>query len=149
MIYYSYESFKEDTLSLIEQSREYKPDVIVAIARGGLMLGQLMGYGLDVRNIQTIRAESYDEQVQREGVTVVGECDLQEARRILIVDDIVDSGKTLQAILDYLDASAPRAEIRSASLFYKTSASVQPDFTVREATEWIEFFWERDFHRTL
>lgn len=145
MIYYSYESFKEDTLSLIEQSREYKPDAIVAIARGGLMLGQLMGYGLDVRNVQTIRAESYDEQVQREGVTIVGECDLQDAKRILIVDDIVDSGNTLQAVLDYLGVSAPKAERRSASLFYKSSAGVQPDFTVREAIEWIEFFWERDY----
>lgn len=130
---------------MIEQSREYKPDAIVAIARGGLILGQLMGYGLDVRNVQTIRAESYDDQVQREGVTIVGECDLQKAKRVLIVDDIVDSGKTLQAVLDYLDVSAPKAEKRTASLFYKTSASVQPDLTVREAMEWVEFFWERDF----
>jgi len=145
MIYYSYDTFKEDTKSLIEQSRKYRPDVIVSVARGGLMLGQLMGYGMRVRNVQSIRAESYDEDVQRESVTIVGDCQLDKAKRILIVDDIVDSGNTLRAILDYFEQIAPHAEKRTAALFYKPSASVLPDYKVHEAKTWIEFFWERDF----
>lgn len=145
MIYYSYEAFKEDATSLIGQSRQYRPDVIIAIARGGLMLGQLMGYGLGVRNIQSIRVESYDGDVQRECVTILGHCELDKAKRILIVDDIVDSGNTLRAILDYFDQVAPYAQKRSASLFYKPSASVLPDYKVHEATTWIDFFWEHDF----
>lgn len=130
---------------MIEQSRQYRPDVIVAIARGGLMLGQLMGYGLGIRNIQSIRVESYDGDVQRECVTITGHCELDKAERILIVDDIVDSGNTLRAILDHFDQVAPHAQKRSASLFYKPSASVLPDYGVHEATAWIDFFWEHDF----
>jgi xanthine phosphoribosyltransferase len=145
MHYYSYETFKKDTGSLIEQSRQYRPDAIVAIARGGLMLGQLMGYGLGVRNVQSIRVESYDGQVQRKEVAILGHCDLENAERILIVDDIVDSGHTLRAILDYFDRTAPQAQKRSASLFYKSSASVLPDYRVREANAWINFFWEHDY----
>ena len=145
MHYYGYKTFENDTKKLIEQSREYQPDTIVAIARGGMMLGQLMGYGLSVRNVQSIHVESYDDEYQRESVTIFGDCDLKRSERILVVDDIVDSGKTLQAILKYFKKSAPHAIIKSASLFYKHSAVIQPDYTIHEATEWINFFWEADY----
>lgn len=144
MKYYSYESFLEDTKSLVLQSHAYQPDVIIAIARGGLILGQYMAYGLGVRDVQTIRAESYDAEVQRDAVSIVGECQLDGAKRILIVDDIVDSGNTLVAVLEHLDSVAPQALKRTASLFFKSSATVQPDYTVNEASTWIDFFWERD-----
>jgi len=144
MSYYSYDTFIEDTKVLIAQCRLYQPDVIIAIARGGMMLGQYMAYGLDVRDVQTIRAESYDGEIQREGVTIVGECTLEKAKRILVVDDIVDSGNTLSSVLEHLVLMTPNAEVRTASLFFKPTASLQPDMSVHEATTVIDFFWEVD-----
>lgn len=144
MIYYSYDTFKEDCDTLATQCKAYEPDVIIAIARGGLILGQYLAYGLDVRDVQTLRAESYDGDVQRDAVSIIGECHVDKAERILIVDDIVDSGNTLKAVLEHLSARAPEAMMRTASVFYKPSATIQPDFTVREATTWIDFFWEKD-----
>ena len=145
MLNYEYEAFERDTKTLIKQVRPFQPDVIVAIARGGMMLGQILGYGLDVRNVQSIRVESYDDEQQRDNVSIYGNCDLGGARRVLIVDDIVDSGHTLQAVLEMFRRSAPAAQIKSAALFYKPSASVMPDFKVHEATEWIGFFWEKTY----
>lgn len=145
MVYYSYDEFKEDTNTLIAAVRGYNPDAVVAVARGGMMLGQLMGYGLDLRNVQSIHVEAYDGESQREKVDIFGQCELEGAERVLIVDDIVDSGMTLQALLERLQSEYPAVTFKSASIFYKPTASVQPDFTVKEAKEWINFFWEADF----
>lgn len=145
MYYYGYETFKEDTKQLIEAVREFRPDAVVAVARGGMMLGQLMGYGLGVRNVQSIHVETYDDEVRREGAEIFGRCDLEEAERVLVVDDIVDSGMTLQALLETLQREHPGTLFKTAALFYKPAASLQPDYRVREAEEWIHFFWEADF----
>lgn len=145
MLYYSYDEFKNDTKTLIAAVRDYDPDAIVAVARGGMMLGQLMGYGLDLRNVQSLRVEAYDDASRRERAEVFGSCDIEGAKRVLIVDDIVDSGMTLEALMERLKTAHPGTQFKAASLFYKPTASLQPDFTVKEATEWIEFFWETDF----
>ena len=141
MLYYSYEEFKNDTKTLIAAVREYDPDAIVAIARGGMMLG----YGLDLRNVQSIHVEAYDASERREEAEIFGHCDLEGAKRVLIVDDIVDSGMTLKALREHLEHAYPGVTFKAASLFFKPEASIQPDFTVKEATEWINFFWETDF----
>ncbi len=145
MLYYGYDTFKEDTLRLIEAVREFRPDAVVAVARGGMMLGQLMGYGLGLRNVQSVHVETYDAEVRRDDVKIFGRCDLEGAQRVLVVDDIVDSGMTLRALIDRLRRENPGSLFKTASLFYKPTASVQPDYSVREAKEWIDFFWESDF----
>ena len=143
MYYYSYEAFEDDMRRLLPGCRAYGPDTIVALARGGMVGAQLLGYGLGVRNIQLLGVTSYDDDVQRGSVAIEGCCNVAAAERILIVDDIVDSGKTLQAVKAYLKAQNPAAQIKCAAPWYKPSAEEQPDFTCREATEWIEFFWDR------
>lgn len=143
MYFYGYEAFESDMRKLLADCRVYSPDTIIALARGGLMGAQLLGYGLDIRKIQLLSVISYDDAQQRECVRIDGSCDVQRAERILIVDDIVDSGKTLQAVKAYLKERNPDAQIRCAAPWYKPSACEQPDFTCREATEWIEFFWDR------
>jgi xanthine phosphoribosyltransferase len=145
MLYYSYDEFKNDTKTLIAAVREYDPDAIIAVARGGMMLGQLMGHGLNLRNVQSLRVEAYDDASRRERAEVFGSCDIKGAKRVLIVDDIVDSGMTLEALMAWLKTAYPDTQFKAASLFYKPTASLQPDFTVKEATEWINFFWESDF----
>ncbi|WP_345987527.1 phosphoribosyltransferase family protein [Sulfurimonas sp. HSL1-2] len=143
MYFYSYEAFEADMRSLLPECRAYAPDLIVALARGGMMGAQLLGYGLDVRNIALLRVASYDDDAQREGVTIEGDCPEGPVQRILIVDDIVDSGKTLQQVKAYLQERFPVSTIKCAAPWYKPAACEQPDFTCREATEWIEFFWDR------
>lgn len=143
MHYYSYEDFESDMRALLPACRAYDPDAIVALARGGMMGAQLLGYGLDLRTIGLLRVASYDGDSQRETISIEGEPGVAAARRILVVDDIVDSGLTLQAVKAYLRERYPQAEVKCAAPWYKPTACEQPDFTCREATEWIEFFWDR------
>ena len=58
---------------------------------------------------------------------------------MLIADDIIDSGETMKNILDILKDKFPNIEFKVASLFYKKTAIIQPDFIEKEATQWIDF----------
>ena len=63
-------------------------------------------------------------------------------KRIVIVDDIIDSGESMSEILRILREKFPHCEFKIATIFYKKTAILSPDFAVKEANDWIEFFWE-------
>ncbi|PHS57648.1 MAG: nicotinate phosphoribosyltransferase [Sulfurimonas sp.] len=145
MKYYSYENFKDDTKKLNEKVKEFKPQTIIAIARGGLTLSHVMAEGLDIRDVQSIRTELYDNVIKRDELSIFGECKLSKVTRVLVVDDISDSGETLKLVMNDLIKKNTGIEFKSATLFYKATSIYEPDFWINEATEWIEFFWEKDF----
>jgi xanthine phosphoribosyltransferase len=145
MIHYEYNQFKNDVPSLAALCASFHPDTLVAVARGGMTLAHALSMALDVRNLQSIRIESYDGDHQRDTLTIQGECDLSLSKKVLIIDDIVDSGQTLDALLQYLRIRYPDIEFKSAAIYTKHSASIQPEYSLHEATDWIDFFWERDF----
>ncbi len=145
MIYYDYKRFCTDVQILSQQCKSFQPDAIIAIARGGMTLAHALSMNLETRNLQSIRVESYDGDAQRENVTILGTCDLSGSKRVLVVDDIVDSGQTLAALMPLLRSQNLDCEFKIATLFMKQTALVQPDFFLHEATDWIDFFWERDY----
>jgi len=145
MKYYSYENFKNDTKILIEKVRDYNFEAIVTVARGGLTLSHAMSEGLDIRQVQSIRTELYDKSKKRENITIFGRCEFKNIKRVLVVDDISDSGDTLSAIMNYLNEEFKDIEFKSATLFYKKTSIYEPHFWINEADGWIDFFWERDF----
>jgi len=143
--YYSYESFKNDTRKLIQKVNTVKAEAIICVARGGLTLAHCMAEGLDIRDVQSIRTELYDKEYKREELSLFGECHLLHVKSVLVVDDIADSGETLQYIMQYLQKKFPDVSFRSCTLFYKKTSCYEPNFWVNEADGWIEFFWEKDF----
>ncbi len=145
MKHYKYDQFKNDIPPLASLCQSFQADTVVAIARGGMTLAHALCMALDVRNLQSIRCESYDGENQRSSITIIGKCDFSHSKRVLIVDDIVDSGKTMHALLDILHTQYPEILFQSVSIFTKSTALIQPDFSLYEATDWIEFFWESDF----
>ena len=145
MKYYAYEDFKKDTRSLINKVESFKPEVIVGIARGGLTLAHSMAEGLKIREVQTLRTELYDGTCKRSELTIFDTCSFSGVTRVLVVDDISDSGETLFAIMRYLQKKYSEIEFKSATLFYKKTSVYEPPFWINEADDWIDFFWERDF----
>lgn len=145
MKYYAYEAFKNDTNTLIKKVNNYNAQAIVGIARGGLTLAHTMAEGLGIRDVQTLRTEFYDDDTQRDTISLFGRCDFGDMQRVLVVDDIADSGKTLEHIMQYLRDTHPLVEFQSATLFYKKTSVYEPHFWINEAKEWIDFFWESDY----
>lgn len=143
-LYYSYELFKNDTQILVDKCRDFEPEILLAVARGGLTLSHLMAQAFDMRNLYTLNSIHYEGELKLDTFNIFNIPDLSHAKKVLIIDDIVDSGETMREILKVLKEKFPNVQFKLATLFYKKTAVIQPDFSVREANEWIDFFWEID-----
>jgi xanthine phosphoribosyltransferase len=143
-LYYSYELFVKDTQVLVDKCREFEPEILLAVARGGLTLSHLMAQAMDMRNLYTLNSIHYEGELKLDTFNIFNIPDVSHAKRVLLVDDIVDSGETMREILNVLNEKFPKVEFKLATLFYKKTAILKPDYYVREANEWIDFFWEVD-----
>jgi len=119
-------------------------DAIIAIARGGMSLAHLLGEYYNLRSVYTINTIGYEDTRKRDRVQVFNVPQLDDAKSVLLVDDIVDSGDTLIEVLAHLQAKYPHIEYKTAALFYKKSAKIAPTWYVKEADAWIDFFWSVD-----
>ena len=143
-IYYSYEECIKDCKVLTPLLKEYKPDALIAIARGGLTLGHLLSEALETREIYTLNSIHYDGMKKLDTFDIFNIPDLSRRHRVVLIDDIIDSGESMVEILKVLKDKYPHCEFKVATIFYKPTALMQPDFSVKEAKGWIEFFWEID-----
>jgi xanthine phosphoribosyltransferase len=141
--YYSYSKFQKDLKNLTKIiDKEF--DTIIPIARGGLSISHLLGEYYNIRKVYAINSISYNETKKLDSVEVFNIPNLKSTKSALIVDDIVDSGDTLIAILDVLKRRYPNIIFYTASIFYKKSAKIAPTWYVKEAHDWIDFFWTED-----
>lgn len=128
-------------LSLKIQHDTYKPDLIVAIARGGLTISHILSDFLELP-ITTFTISTYKDLRQRKSPEI--ELRLGNKlnnRRILLVDDVSDSGKTFIRGIEYLKALGAE-EIKTASVFMKPWAKFKPDYCEKIVKEWIVFPFE-------
>ncbi len=122
----------------------YRPDMVIAIARGGLLPAGAISYALGVKAAGTLNVEFYSDIEETLPDPVLLEPLLDTAaivgKRLLVVDDVADSGRTLDLVLDLLRNHHPD-EVRSAVLYTKPRTIVQPDYSWRETDRWINFPW--------
>ena len=142
--YYGYEEFRDDTQVLVDKCRGFEPDILLAVARGGLTLSHLMAQAMDMRNLYSLNSIHYEGELKLDTFNIFNIPDLSHANKVLIIDDIVDSGETMREIIKVLNKKFPDVEFKLATIFYKPTAVLQPDYTVKEADKWIDFFWEVD-----
>src|SRR5215217_496388 len=109
---------------------DYEPDMVLAIARGGLLIGGALGYALDVKNVYTMNVEFYtgvDERLEVPRILPPAPdfVDLGDAS-ILIADDVADTGHTLRSVQEFCAGKV--GEVRSAVLYHKPHSVVTPDY---------------------
>lgn len=121
----------------------YQPDVVIAIARGGLLLAGAISYALGTKNCGSINVEFYSGIDERLPEPVLSgpmlDAPALAGLRVLVVDDVSDSGHTLALVVGLLKESA--GEVRSATLYTKPRTAHVPDFTWCETDGWIVFPW--------
>jgi len=142
--YYSYDEFLKDVETLSSKVKEFEPDTLLAVARGGLTLGHFMAQSLDTRRLFALNSIHYDKERKLDSLEIFNIPNLSDAKRVVIVDDIVDSGETLKGILTLLKQKYPNCEFKLATIFYKPTAIIEADYRVKKADQWIDFFWEVD-----
>ncbi len=124
----------------------FRPDLVLAIARGGLPVGGALAYALDVKNCAAINVEFYTGVGERMDVPVVLPptpplVDLA-GLRVLLADDVADSGETLALVAELVRPHV--AELRSAVLYRKPRSVVDPDYHWGHTDRWISFPWSAD-----
>jgi hypoxanthine phosphoribosyltransferase len=141
----TWESFGSASRELAVQVAEsgYVPDVIMAIARGGLFIAGALGYDLDVKNLHVVNVEFYTGVDERLDMPVMlppvpAAVDLAGAR-VLIADDVADTGETLRLVRDF--CRDHEAEARIAVIYEKPRSHVKCDYVWRRTDKWIEFPW--------
>ena len=124
----------------------FVPDVVLAIARGGLPVAGSMAYALPTKNCFVINVEYYTGVGETRDLPVILppylDTDDITGLKVLLVDDVADTGHTLKLVQDQL---RPRvAELRTAVLYHKPQSVVVPDFAWRATNRWIVFPWSAD-----
>ncbi|NPA97982.1 MAG: phosphoribosyltransferase [Crenarchaeota archaeon] len=120
----------------------YKPDVVVALARGGYVPARLICDFLDIENLLSIQSQHWTEAAKAEEKAIIKfpyTVDLS-GMRVLLVDDIVDTGDTLSLAKKFVTENWKPLEARTAALqWISPVAKFKPDYYYIEVKEWIWF----------
>jgi len=124
----------------------FQPDVILGIARGGLIPAGSLGYALSIKNCYLINVEYYTDVDERLDVPVILPpylelVDLEHAN-ILIVDDVADTGHTLQKVYEFVTGKVSSA--RAAVLYEKPRSVIHCEYVWRRTDSWINFPWSSE-----
>jgi uncharacterized protein len=121
----------------------YQPDIVLSIARGGVFVAGGLAYALDCKNLHLVNVEFYT------GVGTTLEMPVMLApvpnvvdfsrKKVLIADDVADTGKTLKLVRDFCMDHV--AEVRSAVIYEKSHSLVKCEYVWKKTDQWINFPW--------
>ncbi|KQN74206.1 xanthine phosphoribosyltransferase [Devosia sp. BK] len=142
----TWDQFHRDSRALAWRLASLGPfDAVVAIARGGLVPAAIVARELNIRTVETVAAKSYDHQNQT-GIKILKEISqpvielCKGGGKILIVDDLVDTGNTARVVREML----PGAHF--ATVYAKPKGREMVDTFITEVSQdtWIFFPWDLD-----
>lgn len=138
----------DDVQSLTEEvarkvkASGFSPDVIVAVSRGGFDPARILCDQLDVRRLACVQVESYDgiSRTKEPVVVIPVNADLR-GKKVIVVDDVSDSGASLLKARDHA-LSKGASDVRTATLHVKPWSKFRPDFFADSADAWVVYPWE-------
>jgi hypothetical protein len=142
----SWEQIYEELLHLANRIREnnFKADVIVSVSRGGWPPARIMSDLLENPKLANVRAEFYLGVAKTKGDPVITQpvSTSVKGKKVLIVDEVVDTGKSLRLVKSHLKEQGA-TEVKIMTIYYKPWSIVVPDWYAKETSRWIVFPWER------
>lgn len=139
--YYTWEEINRDLEKLTEQIQK-KYDIIIGIARGGLYPTYYLSKKLNIVDVDIISAYSYIDTIRTETNIIKKDFSNIRNKKILLVDDLTDSGSTILDITKFLQNFSNF--IYTAVLYTKTKSKFIPNYCceMKDSNEWIVFPWE-------
>ena len=121
----------------------FEPDLILSIARGGLFLAGSLGYALSVKLVHLVNVEFYTGVDERLDLPVmlppVPDVASLAGSRVLIADDVADTGETLRLVREFCRDHV--AEARCAVIYEKPTSVIRCEYVWRRTDRWINFPW--------
>ncbi len=121
----------------------YVPEVIVGIARGGLIPARILNDLLETTQFATCQVEFYVDiaETKEEPTLKQALSTSVSGKKVLLVDDIADSGRSLQLVIRHLQEKGA-VEVKTATLYYKPQSGLKPDFYEKQTASWVIFPWD-------
>jgi hypoxanthine phosphoribosyltransferase len=121
----------------------FDPEIVVSVARGGMIPAGALSYALGKKLNDCINVEFYTDigKTLPDPILLAPllDGDAMVGRRLLVVDDVVDSGRTMALVAKLLRGFG--ADTRSAVLYTKPTTVIVPDFSWKDTDKWIDFPW--------
>ena len=123
--------------------QQYQPDTIIGIAKGGVIPARLLSDLLETAQLSTIEIQFYKDIVQPTPEPTLKKpiSTSAKGRKVLVVDDISDTGKSLKLAQTHLQEQGA-LEVRTVTLYLKPQSITKPDFYERQTCNWVVFPWE-------
>ncbi len=146
----SWADVESDVLEIIDRMKEdkFEPDVIVSIARSGLIPASMIAYALGNKQLYVIKVDfsknqkSGKDQELNDRPMITQELSKDIfGMKVLVVDEMAVSGSTLQLVSDYMKIKNP-AEVRYAVLYKQPWAAFDPDYYGKKIKEWPIYPWK-------
>jgi hypoxanthine phosphoribosyltransferase len=121
----------------------FKPDIIIAISRGGWLPARVLSDLLETPNLAHVRVEYYVgvAETKTEPVLTQGVSSTVTGKKVLIVDDVADTRRRLKLVKEHVLRQGAE-ESRIATMYNKPWSVVKPDYYEKETELWIVFPWE-------
>ena len=121
----------------------YEPELLLAIARSGFVPGRLISDFMGNPNLYALKVEHWLDTTaehQEDAVIPVRSPLPVKGKRVLVIDDIVDTGRSAVQTLNYLNDLGAK-EAKTAVMLYLTVSEHEPDYYTVKQSEWVWFIW--------
>lgn len=121
----------------------FKPDIAVGITKGGWVPARVLSDLLEIPELASVGVKFYlgVAETQNEPVLTQRVSAVVNGKKVLLVDDVADTGKSLQLAKEHV-LQQGATEVRIATLYYKPLSVTKPDYYEKETRRWVVFPWE-------
>jgi hypothetical protein len=146
----TWEDVEHDTLTIIDKMKadNFDPDIIVSIARSGLIPASMIAYAMGNKQLYVIKVDfsktqksGADQDLMKQPVITQELTNNIHGLKVLVVDEMAVSGSTLKLVSKYMEIKNP-AEVKYAVLYKQPWAEFNPDYAGREIEEWPLYPWK-------
>ena len=130
----------------------FKPDVVIGLTRGGWVPARLLCDIMNIKDLYAVKTEHWGVTATRDGNAKLAQklSGDVKGRRVLIMDDITDTGKSLSLAMEHVRSFKPKS-LRSGTLLHVTHSLIEPNYYSVEvpAENWTWFIFPWNFHEDI
>ncbi|MFH1752336.1 MAG: phosphoribosyltransferase family protein [archaeon] len=150
-LFASWQDIKVGCEKIVESLRKenFKPDVIVAIGRGGYIPGVIISHLLENKKLFTLKVEFTEKEntsnqtLKQKPVIIQAIKEKLEGKKILLIDDVNESGQSIQTVTNYLLKEKQVKEIKTGIIHEKPWTKKKADFVGKTVDAWVVHPWEK------